>query len=182
MSSIPIDLYPGQQRKFTGPDNKPWCAWRDREGRYNYSPEAPPDELQEHQVIITVQSIRTGHETWAWMVDASSALDSGDESLILPELDDVIAELDTADKAFALGLRGWAAYLEENRRCPFCGATFDIAFKDLDGHLPIHKHAASKADETDDDGNCVGSRQEVEELIYDGIYRRQTARQLLEAA
>lgn len=181
MNPVPTDLAVNQKRKFTGPDDHAWWAWRDREGKLNYMPEAPEGELEEHQVCITVELVRTGAESWAWVVTASGPLDAGDP-IAVPPLDEVLADLDTAEKAFGLGWRAWMAYLDANRRCPFCGATFEIATKDLDGTIPAHKHAKDKADEIDGDGNCLGSGQWVEDLMGEGIYTMPSARQLLDNA
>lgn len=179
MNPVPTDLVVNQKRRFTGPDERPWWAWRDRDGDLNYSPEPPEGELEEHQVQIIINQFRSGAERWSWSVTAFGPLDAGDP-IAVPPLDDV--DLDTAHKAFGLGWRAWVAYLDANRRCPFCAATFDIATKDLDGTLPAHQHALGKADETDGDGNCLGSGQWVEDLIREGIYRMPSAQQLLDAA
>ena len=176
--SIPTDLRRNERRQFQGPDERVWWAWRDSDG-LNYQPEPPEGEEPDAQVIIMVSCFRAGHEKWGWMVTVSGPLDAGDP-IIVPPLDDV--ELSSPVVAFAVGWKAWCSYLDANRRCPFCGAAFDIAEKDLDGTLPAHAHAKNKAEETTEEGLCLGSGMWVEDLLRDGVYEMPSARQLLEEA
>lgn len=155
---------------FTGPDGRPWCAWRDQ-GSYNLQPDPQDDETDDDLPVFVLDYQGAG---W-WSIEVLGPFDEG-SSIIVPWVLDAVqneVDLSTPEKALVFGWNCWTRYLGCQRTCPFCQRIWDTPLKQLDGTLPDHDIGETR---------CPGSGASVEGLIGDNHYPTINAAELLRSA